>query len=344
MAPGEFERIRWLRAAAEGAPVRGGSPAGRLFLGIGDDAALWSPPSGEAAVLTVDAQVEGIHFRRGWLTAGQIGARAVATSASDLAAMAARPGGVLLAMFLPPDTEERFFRDLFRGAANEARRAGLAILGGNLSAGPLAVSVTSVGSARPERAVGRRGARPGDGAYVTGWPGRSRIGRALLEAAGGEPRASRRARGACLRAFRTPRARLAEARYLAERVRPRSMIDVSDGVAQDLGHLLEEGSRRGRALGAVLELSRLAALLEEGGCGALARSLGLDPSATALSGGEDYELLLSAEPEIADRAAREFRRRFGIPLTRIGTVVPQPGLRSEDGRPIHPPGFDHFGE
>src|SRR5262249_17491232 len=157
--------IRWLERETA-LPAHRAVPAGRVVLGIGDDAALWTPPAGHAAVLTVDAQVEGVHFRSGWLTAGEVGARAGSVSASGRAAIAARPAGVPLGLAPPRDRREGFFRALYRGALAEARRLGLAVLGGNLSAGPLQVSVTSIGAVRPGGAMTRSGARTGDGIYV----------------------------------------------------------------------------------------------------------------------------------------------------------------------------------
>lgn len=341
----ELERIRWILSLG-GRPEPAGS--GRVVIGNGDDAAVWIPPPGAAAVLTVDAQVEGIHFLPGWLTPGEIGARAVAASASDLAAMAARPGGILLAITLPREVPESFFRALYRGALGEARREGLTVLGGNLSAGALTVTVTAVGSVRPAEAVSRSGGRPRDGLYVTGWPGRSSIGLALLRARRKPAASNHRAALLCRRAFASPRPRLSEACALARLVRPRAMVDLSDGLCRDLSHLLGAGvqsaarASRGHRLGAALFTERLEALLLEGGCAALSRSLGLDPLAAALHGGEDYELLFAADPLRVDPILARFRARFGIPLTRIGTVESRPGLRA-GGKEIRARGFDHFG-
>jgi thiamine-monophosphate kinase len=343
LAAGEFDLIRWLERETVRAP-RGALPSGHVVLGIGDDAALWNPPPGHAAVLTVDAQVEGVHFRPGWLTPGEIGARAVSVSASDLAAMAARPAGVLLDITLPRGRPESFFRALYRGALAEARRLGLAVLGGNISAGPLQVSVTSIGAARPASALRRAGARPGDGIYVTGWPGRAAIGRSLLARRG---RARARTAGAagkrCLRAFVAPRARIAEALEIARAIRPRSMVDLSDGLTQDLAHILERSSGR---TGAILDEWAIVDLIGDGGVAALCWKSRIDPLAAALAGGEDYELLFTAPPGRAERGAPAFRRRFGIPLTRIGAVIASEGIfLGGDGPPrrIQPRGYDHFG-
>lgn len=348
MPPGELERIRWIAKTA-GIPA-GKGVSGRTILGIGDDAALWKAPAGHAAVLTVDVQVEGVHFHSAWLRPEEIGIRAVASSASDLAAMAARPAGILVAISLPGRTTERFFRGLYGGILEEARRLGLAVLGGNLSAGPLQVSITSIGSARPEEAVARAGARPGDGLYVTGWPGRAFLGQALLSRKGMRKKLGRGAAGkACVRAFATPRARIEEARWIAGSARPRALIDLSDGLALDLSRILERSAAPGRSPGADLSRDSIISLLEEDGCHALASRLGVSPLGAALEGGEDYELLLAAPAAAAERASENFRKRFGIPLTRIGTVTRQRGLRlmgkgiPGKGRKIRPGGFDHFG-
>ncbi len=338
----EFERIRWLKKLTSrlGHPPRGG----RLLIGIGDDAALWSPPAGNAVVLTTDSQVEGVHFRREWLSPHQIGARAVAAAASDIAAMAATPGGVLLSFTLPRETPDSFFRALFRGALQEACRNGLAVLGGNLSCGPLTLSVTAVGSVHARRAVLRSGARPGHGLYVTGWPGRSRLGLAVLtRGSPGRTIAHRRAVSLGVRAFAEPHPRIEEALFLAREADPRAMLDLSDGLAQDLEHILGADAALGRGLGAVLDGGRMADLFKKGGCGALARRLGLDPLDLVLEGGEDYELLFAAPAGRPERIAERFRRRFGIPLTRIGTVEARPGLRLEGRRGrITAAGHDHF--
>jgi len=352
MASLEFERIRWLTRLTGSASPRG--MAGRTILGIGDDAALWQAPRGHGTVLTVDIQVEGVHFRRAWLSPGEMGARAVAASASDLAAMAARPAGVLLSFTLPQGTSEGFFRALYRGALEEARRTGLRILGGNLSSGALQIAVTSVGAVLPRDALRRSGARVGDGIYVTGWPGRSRIGRGILEA-DGRTRAAvpARARAACRRAFARPKARIREALWIRRRLHPRSMVDISDGLSLDLLHILEQGTGSGtarrRCPGAVLDAERIIGLLQEGRCAAAARRLDLDPLEAALSGGEDYEILFTAPPGAADRSGPAFRRLFAIPLTRIGTVERQGGIRLRQetgggGRRVAAKGFDHFSQ
>ena len=337
----EDDRLRWIRrreAATRGKASR--SAGDRRFpIGIGDDAALWTPSPGMSAVLTVDVQVEGVHFRREWISARDLGWRAVASSASDLAAMGARPACILVSLTLENSGAD--LEAIQEGILESARAHGLRLIGGNLSAGPLTVSVTAIGETRPADALTRGGAREGDEIWVTGEPGLARLGLRLLErgARARLPAGAARA----LRAFRRPRARLEEAIEIASRWRPRAMIDLSDGIALDLRRVLEESSRgRKRPLGAALDEEALASPA----VARLARALGEDPVETALRGGEDYELLFTAPPRREGARAAAFEKRFGIPITRIGTITRGGGLavRTRGGttRPVTEKGWDHW--
>ncbi len=348
---GEFERIRWIERLAHSRPPE--RRAGRLLVPIGDDAAIWQPPQCRGALaLTIDTQVEGVHFKPSWLSPSLLGRRAVHIAASDLAAMAAEPAGLLVALNLPEAAPEKFFRQLFRGLVEAARALGLEIYGGNLSSGPLAVTVAVLGHGQPGKFPRRSGARPGEAIWVTGHPGRAGLGRAVLEA----PRPPRSpAARLCVRAFQAPQARLAAARVLAWRARLGALIDVSDGLAADLGHLLEESGKKRGPLGAVLEERTLSSLLEDpkrslhqekNPVASLARAIGLDPLRAVLEGGEDYELLFTASGREAGAIAR-CARRLGLPITRIGRVVrDRRGIwiegEGKEPRRWRPRGFDHF--
>ena len=321
-------------------------PPTPIAIGPGDDAAAWRVPTGQVAVTSVDTQVEGVHFRRGWLSPREIGQRALAAAASDLAAMAASPGVALLAFTLPADLPERGFRELFRGCVGEAKSYGLEVLGGNLSGGQLSVTTTVIGYGDPERLIRRQGARAGDALFVTGAPGRSRLGRALLEAGtSGRTKAAR----ACIAAFRRPQARIAAATALARRVRIHALIDVSDGLAPDLEHLLRASSEHGRggSLGAAIDVDAITGLLDvEIKARRLCEELGYDPVEAVLEGGEDFELLFAVAPA-EERRVRDCARRLYLPMTKIGTVVSRRRgivLISDDQRPRrwHTAGYDHF--
>jgi thiamine-monophosphate kinase len=348
----ELAWIQWLRRLEEGGPR--GSPRARRsrgqpgLLGIGDDAAVWTPARGKSAVLTVDAQVEGVHFHRRWTTLRQIGRRAVASSVSDLAAMAASPAALLVAITAPDGTADRDFRELYHGIHSGAAELGARVLGGNLSAGPLSITITAIGEGDPRKLLVRSGADAGDEIWVTGAPGLARLGLAWLERRGAqalpESPSDRAAIHAALRAFLAPTARCREAAEIARSVAPTSMIDLSDGLAADLGHILDEsGVRRGKTLGAEISAPALA---ESPILGRAAALLGQDPAGAALEGGDDYELCFTAPPGAGARLASRYARRFGHALTRIGRLVSRSGLwlEGEDGkvRRTRAGGYSHF--
>lgn len=286
---------------------------GSLAVGLGDDAAVITPPRGDDVVASTDASVEGVHFRRGWLTPREIGYRAVTAALSDLAAMAAQPIGVLISLTLPQD--EATLDELADGIGDAVRAAGAVIRGGNISRGQLlSITTTVLGSAMTP--LRRDAARPGHHVYLTGSLGGPAAAlRALLE--GGTPSAAHRER------FARPVARLAEARWLASRGAV-AAIDISDGLLGDLGHL---ATASGVSLEVSLEtVPRLANVTDED-----------------VLGGEEYELLVTAATLLP---AEEFAQRFGVPLTRIGSVKKgRAGVRATGGgaeRIVTLPGYDHF--
>jgi thiamine-monophosphate kinase len=332
----EFRWIDWIRRLERGNPGRS------VAVGIGDDAAVWSPRRGNAVVLSVDCQVEGVHFKRSWLTPREIGRRAVMAALSDLAAMAARPAGVLLAVVLEEATGGRRFRELHRGMRDAAAEHGAAILGGNLSSGPFAVTVTVVGEGRPGDLARRSGARPGDELWVSGAPGLARLGLSCLERGTRKPR---RAVEEAIRAYKRPRARVREALHVRRRWDVHAMIDVSDGLGADVGHVLEESSRAlGTALGAELDETSLLGMPHLPRVSSL---LAGAPIEALLAPSDDYEICFAAAPSRAgSRRVHAFRERFGVELTRIGRVVARPGLwlLRPGGRVVllRPTGWSHF--
>ena len=297
--------------------ARGGADR-RVLVGPGDDAAVVA--AARRTCLTTDALVEGVHFRRAWTTPTALGRRAFAVNASDLAAMGARPRFALLAVEVNPAWPVADLDALVDGFAAAARRAGARLVGGNLTAGRgLALTVTLVGDARGP-IVGRAGARPGDALYLTGTVGGAGLAVRRLRAGGRGhlPELPSRIRAGLLLA------RVAHA-----------MIDVSDGVVQDLGHLC-----RASRVGAELELARLPV------APACRRALGGRAAVFAATAGEDYELLL-AVPADCERALARMRPALGCPLTRIGrTVRGRSDVRvlDADGCRVRLPraGFDHF--
>jgi thiamine-monophosphate kinase len=286
-----------------------------VSIGPGDDAAVLAPER-RPWVVTTDAQRAGVHFRVGWLSWGGLGRRAFRVAVSDLAAMGAAPRAALLALEVPRRFEVRSLSAFVRGFAAEGRRHGAALVGGDVSAGPcFGATATLLGVLRG-RAVTRGGARPGDAVFVTG-----RLGAAAWAVR--ERRAGRRAR------LPLPPVRLEAGVALAPVAS--AMLDVSDGLLQDVTHLC-----RASGVGAVLELDRLPVI-------PACRRLGRSGRLLAATGGEDYELLFTVPRAGLPRLARA---RLGCAITRIGTIVP--GRRVElvdaEGRLVRcrRAGFDHF--
>lgn len=305
----------------------------RILRGPGDDAAVIR--SLPLCVVSVDAMVEGTHFRLrdGWATPAEIGRRALASALSDLAAMGARSGEAYLALGLPDGFTEQQALELVRGAQELATATDTAIAGGDVVAAPaLSVCVTAVGWAEHEdELVGRDGALPGDLIGVTGRLGAAGGALAILE--GRAARAG--AREAVLARAREPWPRLKEGRALGA-AGVHAMIDLSDGLATDAGHLA-------RASGVQLrvELERLP--LEEG-VGEISAELGLPPWQLAAGAGEDYELCFCVAAERRARVESAIARASGVGVTWIGEVLDGPpgvALLGGGGDEVRLSGFEH---
>jgi thiamine-monophosphate kinase len=278
-------------------------------------------------LLTVDALVEGVHFERAWLTPRQLGRRAMLVNASDIAAMGGRPRFCVVNLEVPPTYAMRDLWALQSGIVAAARQCGADVVGGNLTrAHTLAVSVSVLAEA-PARIVARRGAHLGDRIYVTGTLGDAALGVRLLRArgAGSNTRPLRR--------FREPAPRLRAGRLLVESGIVSAMIDVSDGLVQDLGHLCRES-----AVGALIHAERVP-------LSTTYRVLLGAGDLLALHGGEDYELLCTV-PERKVKVLERNRARLGCSITCIGEIAGHRGVRLVDaaGRRVALPraGYDHF--
>ncbi len=311
----EFDLIRGFLSG-------GGELPPEVRVGPGDDAAVLS----HGWVVSTDLSVEDVHFRRAWLTDEEVGYRAAVAALSDMAAMAATPVALLLSMAAP------------RGGAVDVsavhagvRRAGdrhaAAVVGGDLSSspGPLFLDVVALGcTAWP---VLRDGAEPGDEVWVTGSLGASAAAVRLWEA-GHEPDPTLRA------AFASPVARIEQAQCLVEHELVDAMIDLSDGLVGDLGHLAAASGVR-----ITVEIERVPV------SAAAVAALGPDDALdAALHGGEDYELAFVTDPGVVDPAY--FEERHGIVLTRVGRVSEGDGVWIEDetgaARVADEGGFDHW--
>ena len=327
---GETGLIERLRA------TYAGTAGSNLALTIGDDAAVLDVPAGLQVVVTTDLLVEGIHFRRDWSDFYSIGWKAAAANLSDLAAMGADPTFTFVSLALPPEETVESVERLYDGLGDCLGRYGARLAGGDTNRTPhgLALNITQLGTILSGQALKRTGAKVGDIVLVTGTLGASAAGLALLEQHGAV-RAEKECRS-LVQAHRRPQPRVVAGRALRETGLVHCCMDLSDGLAADLPKLCAASG-----VGAQVEVSRLPVSDD---LAATAPQLGRPAWEFALSGGEDYELLLSvasADVEAVTAAADA----AGTALTPIGEIT-RTGLRfvGPDGAalPAATGGWDHF--
>jgi thiamine-monophosphate kinase len=329
---GEFELIAALRERIERA---GGSrTSSRLVVGSGDDGAVTVVDG--AAVTSVDAVVEGVHFDRSVASPRSIGHKALAAALSDLAAMGADPGEAYVQLFLPAGFDLEACLELVDGLAVVAARHGVAIAGGDISRAPaLMVALTVVGYiGAPEEAVRRSGARPADVVTVTGELGGASAGLLALRRAELLRGLDREVADGLRRRQFAPEPRVAAGRALA-RTGASAMIDVSDGLGADAAHIAA-------ASGVAIEID-LDRLPIQTGVAEVAAAARTDAFELAAAGGEDYELVatLPADRLAEARTAVEATR---LRLTEIGTVREGSGVALIDPAGVVRPasGFDQL--
>ena len=280
----------------------------RTILGPGDDCAILAPAR-EPQLVTIDSMVEGVHFKLEWFTPEILGARALTVNLSDIAAMGGFPTACVVNLAIRPGLGARFFDRLYAGLAEAASASGTDIVGGNVtSADALAITITLIGVAR-RSALRRDAARPGDDIFVTGTLGDAAIGWRIMA---GKVRARGSSRRFLMDRFLQPVARLAVGQRLAKIKPAPAAIDISDGLWQDLGHVLERSG-----VGAEIEAGAIPV-------SPAYRAVAADNLEFALSGGEDYELLFCLRPGHSEAA---LTRRLGVPIRRIGRIVAGRGAR-----------------
>lgn len=290
------------------------------FEGIGDDCAVL-PLGGEALVFTSDLLTEGVHFLRHATSARELGGKSLAVNLSDVAAMGARPVATLLSIALPPDAAGAWAEEFMEGYRELSARFGTPLVGGDTtrSESGVTINVTAIGRSPLTHLKRRRDARPGDALFVAGELGASGAGlRDLLAGHPDTPPA---------RIHRNPQPQVDEGIWLGGRPEVHAMMDLSDGLASDLRHILDESD-----CGAEVELERIPV------------AAGADLR-TAACGGEDYKLLFTAAPTATRQLEEEFRARFGTPLHRIGRITERAGLTwLQAGSPVQLDwqGFTHY--
>lgn len=321
MATGEFDLIRrWFAQL--------GAARDDVLLGVGDDAAVLHVPDGHDLVVTVDTMVAGVHFPVD--TAPEdIGHKLLAVNLSDLAAMGAQPAWVTLALTLP-EVDATWLDAFALGLGSLAQRHGVALIGGDTTRGPLTLSIQAHGFTPHDQAITRAGAKPGDLIYLTGKVGDAGLALLALQE---QLRLPRPDRDAVLPRLNRPTPRISAG--LALRGIATAAIDVSDGVAADLGHILERSG-----VGATLYAERLpiSATLRKW----------LDAAGgwtMPLTAGDDYELLVTV-PDARQAEAEAAMAAIDCGFTWVGLIEACPGLRCQldDGTELTVAGgYQHFG-
>jgi len=302
---GEFGLIAWIRART--------ATRGRTVCGIGDDCAVLRPTAGREILMTTDMLMDGRHFRLDRDGAEAVGMKALGVNLSDIAAMAGEPFAAVVAVALPRSSAADIAHGLHAGMRPMAERFGVDLVGGDTNAwdGPLVVTVTVLGEAPESGPVLRSGGKSGDAIFVTGPLGGSLLGRHLR-----------------------PAPKIAEARALVSAVVVHALIDISDGLASDLTHILEESGH----LGAIIDAGGVPVHSD---AHLMSAQDGREPLDHALNDGEDFELCVVVAAEDAERA------QHALPgLRRVGTIVSRPGLWLRDSSgtltALTPRGFDHL--
>ena len=312
----EFGFIEHLRNLCKSLPDGG-------FEGIGDDCAIYPIGDGDSLVITTDALNEGIHFLRHATSAAEIGAKSLAVNISDVAAMGAKPIASLLAIGIPADLPKGWIEDFTQGYIEASKRYGVALIGGDTTASVsgITITVTAIGRAKSCNIKRRSAAKVGDTILVASPLGGSAVG--LHDILSGQLST------AAADTHRNPKPQIVEGQWFGEQPCVHAMMDLSDGLASDLRHILEESK-----VGAEVEVN----------------SIPLYEGATieqAVSGGEDYKLLLTADSNAIDLLSQQFLDRFGCKLYPIGSIVANGEHKIKwlkEGVEITPEwrGFEHF--
>jgi thiamine-monophosphate kinase len=304
-----------------------------LRIGIGDDAAVLRPAAGTEWVVTTDAFLENVHFLRKFHPPKSVGYKALARATSDIAAMGARPRYFFLTVGLPDACTAAWLDSFLDGLARAARRFGLTLAGGDTTKYPLVVaSLTIVGEVNRGKAILRSGARPGDLLCASGRLGEAELGLRLIQQKLHKHQGWTR----LLKKHFYPEPRLVLGEWLAAHRCATSMIDTSDGLSTDLGHLCKASG-----VGAMVWAPKIPAVRIP----TEVRRLGLDPLELALHGGEDYELLFTVPKKLAVHLPRKVEN---VPVKIIGEITSQRGITLVNaeglGKPLQAGGWDPFGK
>jgi len=333
---GEFGLIDRIRRLL----IRKGTQVSGATLGIGDDCASFQPRFGYRLLVTCDCVVEGRHYLPRHITPLDLGRRAMALNISDIGAMGGHPLYALVSLGLKNDTRVDYVEEIYLGFLEELTPFDASIIGGNLakSEGALFIDITMIGEVEEGKMVRRSTAKAGDAILITGYPGQAAGGLQLLLRArpsddlGAHP---------LVRVYNTPSHRAREGEAVAHSGHATAMIDISDGLLADLGHICDESGAGARLVQEKLPISK--ALLSA------ARQIKTNPLDLVLGESDDYELIITCPPQNVDQVRSTIAALSDTPVNEIGTITKAKGeveLISSDGaqRSITRSGWDHFAE
>ncbi|MBI3366542.1 thiamine-phosphate kinase [Candidatus Roizmanbacteria bacterium] len=301
-----------------------------VIKGIGDDAAVVKINSKRYVLYTCDALVAGVHFSEKYFSPYQIGRKAAAVNLSDIAAMGGVPKHLLISLFLPKGTTEQFIGELYKGLIDECKKYDVDIIGGNISKNnQFIIDVFLTGEISSKNIVLRSGAQIGDAVAVTGTLGDAFTGLKLLQNHSKGKEISNNFKKKFISKHLMPIPRVKEGILIAQSGKVNSMIDISDGLSSDIGHICDESN-----LGVKIFLENLPV------------SNGVN-KLTALNGGEDYELCFTASFKNIQYLSQILKKSTGTDITIIGEIIPPKNGRwiiDKKGRKklLRPQGWDHF--
>ncbi|MEW6388764.1 MAG: thiamine-phosphate kinase [Thermodesulfobacteriota bacterium] len=307
-----------------------------VVLGIGDDCAALDLGGPDYLLWTLDTLVEGVHFDLAYITLEQLGHKALAVNLSDIAAMGGEPLYALLSLGWPPGRDLAGALELGQGLAQEGRKYGVAVIGGDTVASPsgLSVTVSVLGRVPRQEMLRRAGAQPGDRIYVTGTLGEAAAGLEILRRG---LEIDPEIRGPLVRAHLAPQPQLTAGRLLAWERLASAVIDLSDGVASDLYHICRASGVGARLTAQAVPISPRVR--------AVAAKIGRDPLDLALKGGEDYQLLFTSPRDKAAALAQIFSQAGLAPPLVLGEIISGEEVRLWEGereKIISGTGYDHF--
>jgi len=310
----------------------------RVTIGIGDDTASFLPRPGYELLVTCDCMVEGRHYLPRYISPRDLGRRAMALNISDIGAMGGKPLYALISLGLKGEILVEDIKEMYRGFLAELNPFGAAIIGGNLtkSGDGMFIDITLIGEVKQGKGVRRSGAKPGDAILITGCPGQSAAGLQLLLQA---PEDSKLLGHPLVKIYNTPSHRAQLGEVIARTGCATAMIDTSDGFLGDLGHICEESG-----VGAELFKEKIPV---SGDLQEAALMLRRDPYDFFLGESDDYELVITCQPQNVDLLRSVISKCGSVPVAEVGRITGAPReitllLPGGEKRPLKPLSWDHF--